>query len=614
MCGISGIFASRLPEGELARSLGAMNAAQRHRGPDEAGAVCFEPLGAGLACARLSLLDLEHGSQPVANEDGTVHAVVNGEIYNHRALRETLAAKGHRFRSASDAEAVVHLYEDAGEGMLDRLEGMFALAVLDRRRGRLLLARDGPGMKPLYVAETSHGLAFASEAKALFAAGWIAPQPDLEGLDAYMTAGCVPAPLSMFRGVRKLRAGHYLSAGSGGVHEAPFWRPYYRSEGVRKHDGEYSDELGQLLGDAVRSHLAADVPVGAFLSGGWDSSLVATLAAQQAGARLKTFSIVFPEDADMDESRFSRRMAARLGTEHHEIEFRSAQLPEMLSALVRHLDEPCTTAPAGVFYRLASLAAGHVKAVLSGEGADELFGGYEWVRLDYPYRLRAAVPPALFRAIGPWCPHARLRKALRILGSANDRLADAEWRRSFTPAAKREFLKREYRSVGPDLEAFLIPEEILATCEDSLQRRLAADFHTRLPDGILFMGDKVSMAHSLEVRLPFLDRRVVEFALRLPSRMKVRRGKEKRVLAALARRHLPREIAERRKKGLGYPGRMWSNRACLAFARDLLLGSRTSPFERPAVERALGSGGGRQRAQILRSLVFLQAWWNQFVA
>ncbi len=590
-----------------------MNAAQRHRGPDQSGSVWFEPLGAGLACARLSLIDLEGGRQPFANEDETIHAVVNGEIYNHRALREMLVAKGHRFRSASDAEAVVHLYEEAGDAMLDRLEGMFALAILDQRQERLLLARDGPGMKPLYVAETAGGLAFASEAKALFAAGLANPEPGLEGLDAYMTAGYVPAPLSMFRGVRKLRAGYYLSAGKAGVREAAFWRPCFQRDTSTKSDDEYGEELEHLLAAAVRSHLAADVPVGAFLSGGWDSSLVAALAASQCGTRLKTFSVVFPEDADMDERRFSRLVAARLGTEHNEIEFRSAQLPEMLSAVVRHLDEPCTSAPAGVFYRLASLAAGHVKAVLSGEGADELFGGYEWVRLNYPYYFRAAIPPPLFRAVEPWCPHPRVRKALRIVGAPDDLLADAEWRRHFTPDAKRKLLKPHFRSGGPDLAAFVLPRDILASCRDSLERRLAGDFHARLAEGILFMGDKVSMAHSLEVRFPFLDRSVVEFALRLPSRMKVRRGKEKRVVAALAKRRLPREIAERRKKGLGYPERMWHNPACLAFARDLLLGSRSSPLSRPAVARVLGRAGGRQWAQAVRGLVFLQAWWNEYI-
>jgi asparagine synthase (glutamine-hydrolysing) len=587
-----------------------MNAAQRHRGPDEAGAVCFEPLGAGLACARLSLIDLEHGSQPIANEDGTVHVVVNGEIYNHRALRETLAVRGHRFGSASDAEVVVHLYEDSGEAMLDRLEGMFALAVLDRRQGRLLLARDGPGMKPLYVAETSHGLAFASEAKALFAAGLIVPEPDLEGLDAYLTAGCVPAPLSMFRGVRKLRAGHSLSAGRGGIREAAFWRPGYRHEEPSRSDGEYSDELEDLLAKAVRSHLAADVPVGVFLSGGWDSSLVATLAAQQSGPNLKTFSVVFPEDADMDESRFSRRVAAQLGTEHHEIEFRSAQLPEMLSALVRHLDEPCTTAPAGVFYRLASLAAGHVKAVLSGEGADELFGGYEWVRLNYPYRLRAVIPPALFRVIEPWCPHGRARKALRILGAADDRLADAAWRRSFTPAAKRELLKREYRSVGPDLEAFTLPDDILATCQDSLQRRLAGDFHARLAEGILFMGDKVSMAHSLEVRVPFLDHELVDYALSIRQSVAYKPESPKFLLRENIRNLLPPAIMKRGKQGFVGPDSYYSD---ISFYRSELAEARSVKdglIRRSAVDDLLFSG---DNWRLWKVLVF-EYWYRRWCA
>ena len=614
MCGIAGVFGSGLPPAELAKTLDAMKAAQAHRGPDESGTVSHGPLGAGLASCRLSIIDLDHGRQPISNEDETVHAVLNGEIYNHGSLREFLLSKGHRFRSRSDTEVLVHLYEELGEELLDRLEGMFALALLDTRRGRLLLARDGPGMKPLYLAQTRRGFLFASEAKALFATRMVKPVPDLAAIDTYLAIGYVPAPMSIFQGVRKLQAGRFAVVDRGGLREGTFWRLHYQQPAKRKADEEYSEELETILGRAVRSHFAADVPVGAFVSGGWDSSLTATLAAQVAGKRLKTFSVVFPEDPQMDESRYSRQMAKHLGTDHHEIEFRAYQMPDFLPRLTRHLEEPFAGAPAGVVFRLASLAASHVKTVISGEGADELFGGYEWVRWESPYRIRRVAPRWPFQLSSRFA-RGRLRRASRILGAPDDRMADAEWGRTFTPGVKRLLLKPEYRNGGPDIGPILLSGEILASCSDSLQRRLAFDFTARLAEGILFMTDKVSMAHSLEVRMPFLDRAVVDFALRLPSPMKVRLGREKRVLAAVARRLLPREIADRRKHGLGYPKEVWRKPSLTPFVRQLLLDSTSGgPFVRSTLEQNLARWLDRGAPRgTLTTLVALQSWWNEFL-
>ncbi|HSW50243.1 MAG TPA: hypothetical protein VLH09_08715, partial [Bryobacteraceae bacterium] len=245
------MFGSELPAAELTRLLEAMNAAQAHRGPDESGTVCHEPLGAGLAGCRLSIVDLEHGRQPIANEDQAIHAVLNGEIYNHGSLRESLLSKGHQFRSRSDTEVLVHLYEELGEGLLDRLDGMFALAVLDLRRGRLLLARDGPGMKPLYLARTPHGFLFASEAKALFATGLVKPEPEPAAINAFLSWGCVPSPMSMFRGIRKLEAGRFAVVDRGALRDGSFWRFRYQQTATRKSEEEYSEELETVLGRAV---------------------------------------------------------------------------------------------------------------------------------------------------------------------------------------------------------------------------------------------------------------------------------------------------------------------------------------------------------------------------
>lgn len=613
MCGIAGIFNSRLNLDQIQAALCTMNDVQRHRGPDEAGILTVPELAAGLASCRLSIVDLERGQQPMPNENGRVHVVLNGEIYNHAALREVLAARGHRFRSRSDTEVVVHLYEEYGCECLKHLEGMFALAVLDRDRQTLLLARDGVGMKHLYYSEVAGGLVFASEAKALFAAGLLQARPNLQAVDSYLAIGWMPSPMSGFEGVNRLRPGEYLIAGPNSTRKDFFWRLAYRNEAERRTDEEYVDELDHLLRGAVRTHLAADVPVGAFLSGGWDSSLIAAYAARAAGTRLKTFSIVFPDSPFMDESKYSRLMARKLESEHYEIEFRAADQPALLARISRSLDEPISAAPAGAIHLVASLAATHVKTTVSGEGADELFGGYEWLRRESPYLLRRVAPKWLCRRAALACPHSRVRRALRVLGAVEDRAADVEWRRHGTPEDKRRMLKREYRADGPDVAPVVLPDDVLVTCGDRLQRCLAFEIRERLSDAILFAADKVSMARSLEVRMPFLDRGVVDFALRLPSRLKVHRGREKIVVRKLAERHLPSSIAARRKHGLGYPEGALLREIMRRFARDLLLSDiERGPFCRDFLERTFNATRSRLTAGALGRLVCLRLWWNEF--
>ncbi len=352
VCGIAGIVNTGLAPQDIQAALARMQQAMLHRGPDQGGMRVFAGQGAGkgagLCARRLSIIDLEHGSQPMANEDDTVFAVLNGEIYNHGALRRMLLSCGHRFRGCSDTEAILHLYEHAGIDCLDQLHGMFALAIYDVRRQRLLLARDGAGMKPLYFARTQRGFLFASEAKALFATGLIEPEPDPSAIDAYLATGFVPAGMSAFRGVEKLRPGQYLTIDPAREQFGEFWQLRYRVPDPAQSDAGYAEELNTLLAAAVHSHLAADVPVGAYLSGGWDSSLTATLAAQAIERKLETFSVVFPDDPDADESRFSRRMAEYLGSDHHEIEYRSAMLPDLLPKVALHLEEPCSGLPTGL--------------------------------------------------------------------------------------------------------------------------------------------------------------------------------------------------------------------------------------------------------------------------
>ncbi len=614
MCGIAGIVNARLSGQEIEAALGRMQHAMLHRGPDEGGQYIFGDAHAGLCARRLSIVDPENGKQPAANEDGTIYAVLNGEIYNHNALRDNLRSLGHHFRSSSDTEVIAHLYDRYGLDFLDRLDGMFALAVYDTRQRTLLLARDRPGMKPLYFSSTARGFVFASEAKALFASGLVYPEPDIESLNVFMAMGFIPASRSAFAGIQKLEAGHYVIVDPAGIKSQRFWQLRYQVPDPIRTDADYTEELQGLLKNAVRSHLAADVPVGAFVSGGWDSSLTATFAAEQAGAKLKTFSVVFPDDPQADESRFSRLIARHLDTDHHEIEYRNCLLPQLLPKIVHHLEEPCSNVPTGVLFVLASLASRHVKTVISGEGADELFGGYERFRIQYPYLLRRFIPRVLAATLSEACPPGRYRRALRILGAPDERAADAEWGRTFTPADKLRVLRPEYRHSAIDLEAALMTSPALESPKDILQRRLGFEFNGRLGNAILFDVDKMGMAHSLEVRMPFLDRWVVEFALRLPSRHKVHRGREKVILSRLARRHLPAEIAARRKKGLAYPVGAWRRPPLSTYVRELLFDS-SGPIDPAFIRRQLPIWLDKQSGEEnqISSLVALQTWWNEFI-
>jgi asparagine synthase (glutamine-hydrolysing) len=616
VCGIAGIVHARLGAAELAARLERMRAAMRHRGPDDAGSELFAEQQGGLAACRLSILDLQRGHQPMLNEDGDVCAVLNGEIYNHQQLRAELERRGHRFRSRCDTEVLVHLYEQEGARFVERLEGMFGLAVYDRRRRRLLLARDRAGMKPLYLAETPQGLAFASEIRALFASGLVRPAPDFDAVNTALAVGFVPAPRSGFAGVEKLASGTLVEVGPDErVERRRFWTLRFQAPPAAQTEAGFAAELGQRLEAAVRSHLVADVPVGAFLSGGWDSSLVATYAARHCHGALRTYSIVFPDNPDADESRYARAVARALGSDHREIEFRSRDLPELTPRVVRHSEEPLWTSPAALIYQVAGLAARDVKVALSGEGSDELFAGYPRFATTRYYPLRRFLPRPLLRAAAPHLPRARWRYILRIAGAAEDWLADLE---AFRPAGLEGFaaaLRPPLRISSADLRPARPARETLASCRDHLQRRLAIDFLGRLADGILVASDKVSMAHSLECRMPFLDPGVLDFALGLPSEMKRQGGRAKVVLSHLARQ-LPPEVAGRRKKGLAFPGdrsfadvlARWMREAVLDRARP------DGPLDRGKLEALLGPGrdlGGHPLVVPWR-LLMLQCWWSEF--
>jgi len=611
MCGICGIaWSGRIDEPPGVR-LDRMRDVMAARGPDDAHTVVFDDLRSGLSARRLSIIDPERGRQPVSSEDGAVHAVLNGEIYNHGELRRQLQSKGHRFRSLCDTEVLVHIYEEFGLDFLDNLEGMFALAVFDLRSRRLLLARDGPGMKPLYYAATPDGFLFASEIKALLASGMVSAEPDLEALSVSLGTGLVPSPMSGFRGIRKLAPGRYVISEENGHREGAFWQYRHRRDVAPRAEAELLEQLEQRLESAVQSHMAANVRVGALVSGGWDSSLTATLASRCGASPLRTYSVVFPEDKPTDESRFSREIARQLGSEHTEIEYRAADHVEAYPGIVRAIEEPLFTFPASIFWKLYA-GASDLKVVLSGEGSDELFAGYRELGQLTQHRLLRLFPAALAsRVVSRTARPLPFPTAWRIVAAPDAHAAEIEWRRELWPGLKNRLLQPERQTPGSDVDALRLEPEGLDDCRGLLERRLQFEFRRRLGDGMLVMEEKMALAHGLELRMPFLDRSMVDFALALPAGMKRRGRQEKYLLSLLARKRLPPAIAGRRKFGV----RTKLNPAVESSLRERLLDDAApDPFDRRALEQYFGAGAARNKLcqRRLQTIFHTRCWWAEF--
>jgi asparagine synthase (glutamine-hydrolysing) len=556
MCGIAGIVG---PTGTLGEGMQRMLAALRHRGPDGEG--IEQDANVILGHRRLSIIDLEGGRQPLTNADRSVWLVCNGEIYNYRELRADLEARGRRFLTHSDCEVIIALYELHGERLLEHLRGMFSFALWDARRRRLFLARDHLGQKPLYYAQTARGFAFASEIKALLAFDPALRSLDLQALDQYLALRLIAPPLSMFRGIRKLPPAHLLvlePAGSATIRR--YWELEYQPK-LRGSEDELLDELESRIEEALRLHLVSDVPVGAFLSGGLDSSLLVAMLAKRVGVRnLPTFTVGLPHPR-FDEAPHARLVAQMYGTEHHERSL-SPSLISLLPDLIYHLDEPSDPLSLCA-YHVAELARRYVKVVIGGDGGDELFGGYDRYYGNAYANHYARVPAGLRRGVlGPalglfpevgWYKSVghQLRWLHRLsFLSGGERYAASLSYFYFDAQMRASLLTREAREqlAGVHAEdAIRLPYE--AARGDPLDRMLCADSEVRLPDHPVMITDRMSMAHGLEARSPFMDHRLAEFAARLPSSMKVR-GRTLRIAQRrLAARYLPREIIERPKQG-----------------------------------------------------------------
>jgi asparagine synthase (glutamine-hydrolysing) len=592
----------------------AMSATLLHRGPDSFGE--FSDGTAALAARRLSIIDLETGDQPIANEDGTLHVVQNGEIYNYRELRRELERAGHRFRTQGDTEVLLHLYEEHGDRFADRLRGMFAIAIWDARRRRLVLARDRFGIKPLYYRAGAGELAFASELRAL-PRGEI----DLDALEAFLAFNSIPAPLTIFREVRKLPAGSLLLWEDGRVRVERFARPApARLDQVRDdEEAELVEELRARVRDSVRAHLVSDVPVGVLLSGGVDSSFLAALAAEESNEPLRTFSIGF-EERSFDELGDARRVAERYGTHHRELVLRP-DAARLLPALAEAFDEPFADSSALPTYLVSQLAASDVKVALSGEGGDELFGGY----YTYAADLLAARFGGLARIARPLVERLPTSTAKASLDYRAKRFVRAAhlpplerhhgWKEIFSAEARAELTGRASRFDPVDILRARYAETEGA---DELARLQDVDLGVYLVDDLLVKTDRASMAHSLEARVPYLDTVVTNLALALPTRHKVRGLSKKVLLRKAAAPLLPREIVHGKKRGFSIPAAAWLRGDLEPFARETLSAEtlRRQGFFRPeVVDRLLAEhvAGREDQSRRLWGLLAFTLWHERHV-
>ncbi|HET9673808.1 MAG TPA: asparagine synthase (glutamine-hydrolyzing) [Gaiellaceae bacterium] len=612
MCGICGI-ARRTGAVDRAE-LEAMAATLEHRGPDSDGFLVDAPVGLG--ARRLSIIDLDGGDQPIANEDGTVHVVQNGEIYNHEELRVELERAGHRFRTRCDTEVLVHGYEEWGDTFARRLRGMFAIAILDAPRRRLLLARDPFGIKPLCYRVDGDGLRFASELRALPRG-----EVDPDALDAFLAFNSVPTPLTIFRESRKLPPGHVLVWEAGEARIERFARPApVQADAVRDDDeAELVEECRARLRDSVRAHLVSDVPVGVLLSGGVDSGVLAALAAEESGEPLRTFSIGF-EESSFDELADARRVAERYATDHHELVLRpDAAL--LLPALAEAFDEPFADSSALPTYLVSELASRHVKVALSGEGGDELFGGYYTYAADL-LALRFGRAARLAAPLVERLPSSSTKasfdyRAKRFVRAAH--LPPLErhhgWKEIFSPELRAELTGRSNGFDPLDVYRHAFAEtdgaELLARLQD-------VDRAVYLVDDLLVKTDRASMAHSLEARVPFCDSVVASFAHALPTRHKVRSLRKKVLLRKAAEPLLPRSIASGKKRGFSIPAAAWLRGELEPFARETLSQEtlrRQGYFDPSVVSRLIDDHVERRedRSRQLWGLLAFTLWHEHHV-
>jgi asparagine synthase (glutamine-hydrolysing) len=617
MCGVCGVIqvGGRPRPVVTQETLDLMTDAMVHRGPNDRGTYVSD--GVALGVRRLSIVDVEGGHQPFSNEDGRIWGLQNGELYNHAAIRAELERDGHRFTSRCDTEILPHLYESDGDLFPRKLRGMFGLCVWDERERRAVIARDRLGIKPLYYAVVDDVVVFGSELKSVLLSGLVPTDLDFEAIDAYLTLGFVPGPMTPLAAVRKLIPGHVLIVERGGVRMERYWEyPRPHNAGANLTVEEQASELLQLLDESVRLRLMADVPLGAMLSGGLDSSLIVALMARNMTSPVQTFSVGFVEDGPDNELADAQFIAQALGARHHALELSYREASVDLAELVWHLDEPLADLSSLGFYALSKLASSHVTVALSGQGADELFGGYSKHRAATIAAAWRRVPRPLAAAglaVARKGPH-RLSRPVRTLEAADPVQRLLAMSSRVDSAMRAELYRGPLGSISGTAAENVVASLVEGVRDDPLPATLHIDGQLALVDDMLHYFDRASMAHSLEVRVPFLDHHVVEYAAGIPARHKVRHLRTKVVLKQAARGLVPDRIIDKRKLGFFASSTGgWLRSQVDGALKDYLLVDRPACAEfidrskmRQLVEAHLA--GSDDNGSLLLALLMLEVW------
>lgn len=626
MCGIAGVYEYAGKEAASPEIVMNMLQTMVHRGPDDHGLHCED--GVALGARRLSIIDLPGSHQPIANEDGTIIVAFNGELYNYRHLRSRLRAGGHLLRTNGDTETLVHLYEDLGDECVHELRGMFAFAIWDARRRRILVARDRLGIKPLYWSDDGMRLLFGSEIKALLRHPTLVARLNVDALAAFLSLRYVPAPLTMFSGIKALGPGQMLTCDANGVRTRRWWDLSFAPAEPQPTEAEAVERLRVLLDDAVRSHMVSDVDYGAFLSGGVDSSTVVALMSRQLGQPVSTFAAGYEGAGEpMSELRYARMVADRYRTDHHEVMIGADDFVDLAEQLVWHLDQPLADDACLPNYMVSLLAQRHVKMVLTGEGGDELFGGYA----RYAAELRLApvttrLPGgflSLVRALSRRKPGlSRLQVALYALSQPEERVRLTTYTPLMLPEARAEVAVGDLSDASSSQRpASLFADDLDRTdALNPVHRMMYLDSQHWLADYLLLRGDKTSMAASVEARVPLLDHHLVEYAAGLPVKLKIHglRRSRKYLLRKVARELLPGPILSRSKKGFPVPISLWLRAGARDFCRDLLSPStvrRRGLFDPGAVSKILAEhdSAAADHGSLLWGLMSVELWHRLYL-
>jgi asparagine synthase (glutamine-hydrolysing) len=622
MCGICGLSYSDYQTPEQT-TLEVMTRAIAHRGPDSDG--FHVEAGVGLGVRRLAIIDVKGGDQPIVNEDESLWIVFNGESHNFPDLYADLVKRGHKFRTHSDTECILHLYEEYGDDCVNHLRGQAAFALWDRKKKRLLLARDRMGKKPLYYTVQNGTLYFASELSALSAALPHKPEINLEAIDLYLSLQYIPDPLTAYQGIHKLPPAHTLVWQNGEIKLNRYWDYVYQPKHAGTED-ELIEELRALLKESVKMRLISEVPLGAHLSGGIDSSIIVALMAELSDAPVKTFSVGFEEES-FSELEYARTVAQKYSTDHHEFILKYGDIPSTLEKITYHFGEPFADPSALPLYHISKMTREHVTVVINGDGGDEDFAGYQRYWLDPLANTYLRAPQFLTRELVPSLAHllpdasdgpvgtsiVNGLKRLHQLPEIDSRASILRWGSYFSPRQRQRLWKRAF-SFRPDNAQTLLAEKFDSADGSFLDKTLYTDLHTYLPGDLLVKADRMAMAASIEPRSPFLDHKMVEWSARVPDQFKVRGRSGKYLLKRAFADYLPENVRRHRKQGFGIPVSAWFRGPLYDWAKELLESNGLNQwFDRNAITPMLEEhqAGRADHGKRIYALTMLAMWMNR---